>query len=171
MKLSALARYPAPASRVAVALADSRFLEAWLAADQATGATATVAGSPPGPFTVSIRRTVPVHDLPAQFRHLLPRGLEVRQVNVWDLADTTGRRQGTVAVDIVGAPLKLAGTVTLIPRGDQECEQRYTIDLGSTIPIVGARIEQAAAEVIQHSLDVERTTMLTYLACDGVAPA
>jgi len=158
-----LARYPAPAGRVAEILADQSFIDAWLAGEPTFARSASVAGTPPGAFTVSIRRRIPVGDLPPQLRQLMPRGLDVRQVNAWEAVGSDGVRRGTSAVDILGAPVKLTGTMALVPKGDEECEQRYAIDLQATVPMMGAKIEQAAAHVIQRALDTEKAAMLARL--------
>jgi hypothetical protein len=165
VRLSAQARYAAPAGQVAAILADPGFVRQWMG-DLARPATPQIAvtGAPPGPFTVSIRAQLPASELPTQARHLVPGALDVRQVAQWEAVSDDGTRQGSVALDIVGVPLKLSGHAVLAPLEDSECELRYAIDLTSSIPLLGTRIEQAAAQVVRQGLDAERQAMRARLA-------
>jgi hypothetical protein len=164
MELRASEHLPAGVPRVAEILADPDFYRATLdpvggAAGQIAGDVA-VTGSPSGPFSVAIRRTMAAHDLPKQVQGYLPGGLDVRQVNVWDAPDAGGSRQGTVTMEIVGAPVRLRGTVALVPGADGGCELVYVANLRATIPFVGATIEQAAAPAIRAALRAEHDELL-----------
>jgi hypothetical protein len=167
VRLSARARYAAPVARVAQILAESGFVRAWAEREAAVEARVSVTGAPPGPFTVSVRAELPVTDLPAQVRPLMPGGLDVRMVHMWEAAGADGERRGTVAIDIMGAPLRLGGAVALAPVGPRECEQRYTLELAASIPLFGARIEQAAVPVVRQALEAERKAMVDWLRRDG----
>jgi hypothetical protein len=145
-------------------LADPAFVEYWLGSGTRPIPQVRVSGEAAGAFTVAVRSQVALAELPANLRNLLPGDLDIRQVIAWEKPDSQGNRQGTVAVDIFGAPVKLEGIVGLTKREAGQCEQRYVVELQATVPLFGGRIEQAAAGLVRHLLDDERNAMLNALA-------
>ena len=68
--------------------------------------------------------------------------------------DDRNGRQGTVTVDVDGAPVRLAGTLRLAPDRAGTLET-VAGDLKARVPIVGGRIEKAAEPAIRMAIEVE----------------
>lgn len=136
-------RYPADPRTVATMLADPEFVERKVAATHALSQDVEVVGDAEGSFTVTSRRTMPTDDLPDAARTFVGQTLDIRQVEAWEAPGADGSRAGTIVVEVVGAPLRLTGTLTLTSQGD-ETVQLLTGDLKSSIPIMGSRLEQMA---------------------------
>jgi hypothetical protein len=164
MELRASERFAGSAARLAAILTDPAFYRACLdraAIDHSGGVVVT--GTPDGPFSVSIRRTMAAVDLPPPVRVHLPGGLDVRQVNAWDAPDGDGGRRGTVTMEIIGAPVMLRGTVTLKPLGPAASELAYVTHLRAHVPLLGATLEEAAAPAIRSAIRAERDELMSRL--------
>lgn len=162
MHLTAQVRYPADVDRVAALLADPGFVDAKVRATGALSHTVDVVGTGGEAFTVTTRRQMPTDTIPAQFRSFLGASLEVRQVEAWE-APAEGTRRGTVVVEITGAPVRLRGTVALVPEGGGTV-QHYDGDLKASVPLFGNAVEQATAEAVRAALGAEERTAAEWLA-------
>ena len=144
--------YPAPVPAVGQMLADPAF--AAFAAEQTTPdgkvELVDVSGSADSGFTVTVRRKIPSSQIPAQFRAFAGAELEIRQAEVYE-PEINGERKGTVALEIVGTPLIMTGTVKLVPTPDGTA-QIYAGDIKVDIPFFGAAIEKAAEEPVREAL-------------------
>ncbi|GMA18563.1 DUF2505 domain-containing protein [Arsenicicoccus piscis] len=89
--------------------------------------------------------------------------LTVRTTQRWGAADASGRRTGTLEVQVVGTPLTFQGDLVLEPGG---AGTRESIDgeLRANVPLVGKKIEQAAAPAIEAGMRAEHRTGERYLA-------
>ncbi|GAB2454152.1 DUF2505 domain-containing protein [Xylanimonas ulmi] len=165
MHLNVEQTYPASVEDVAAMLADASFVR-WRA-ERTTGAgtveQADVDSDPDGGFTVLVRRTLPTDQIPAQARPFVGARLEVRQAEVWEAA-RGGRRVGTVALEITGAPVRLTGTVTLEPLADGGARQVYTGDVRATVPLFASVVEQATAGTVRSTLTAEEAAGRDWLA-------
>jgi len=106
-------------------------------------------------FTATVRRKIPSSLIPAQFRALAGAELEVRQVEVWE-PELNGHRHGTVALEILGTPLLMTGTVQLLPTADGTA-QVYRGDIKANIPFFGSAIEAAAEEPVREALSLAQS--------------
>lgn len=118
-----------------------------------------------GSFTSAVRRVIPTDQIPAQARSFVGSELEIRQTEAW--AEPTegadGRRFGTVAVEITGAPVRMTGSITLVP-AEGGSTMTYEGDIKSPVPLFGASIEKAAAEAIRQALTAEAATASAWVA-------
>jgi len=163
--LSVELHYPAPVHVVGAMLADEEFVR-WRAA-RSGGAGARVeqvdvTGDAAEGFTVTVRRTLPTDQIPAHVRGFVGGQLEIRQAEAWE-PERDGARAGTVSLEITGAPVRLTGTVTLVPDGDATVE-RYAGDVKASVPLFGGAIEQAAAEAVRTALSAEQSAGREWLA-------
>ncbi|MDR1393686.1 MAG: DUF2505 domain-containing protein [Bifidobacteriaceae bacterium] len=154
MRLTAGYSYPVPANQVATLLADRDFL---VEAANAAGADAVqvdVSVEESGEFTVTTRAINPHTKLPLQMRPFLPHGLEIRLAQAWDTADSDGRRDGTMAGEIVGAPVQITGRIAITPTPGGS---RFTFSGAVTaqVPLVGQAIEQAAEPAVMAYLEAQ----------------
>ncbi|GAA1861446.1 DUF2505 domain-containing protein [Myceligenerans crystallogenes] len=170
MHLTVDLTYPAGLDDVSAMLADERFVR-WRteqtvragAPDGGTVEQADVTGSVEGGFTVVVRRTLPTDQIPAQVRSFVGNTLEVRQAEAWESQDG-GRRVGTLSVEILGAPVRITGTVRLEQLPDGGTRQTYDGDVRATVPLFGTVVEDAAARAVRTTLEAEAAAGRTWLA-------
>ena len=161
MKISATFDYAATPHEVFAMLADEEFQTRKCAA---TGALRhSVSISAQGDRTVIISsRDLPTKDFPDFVKSLVGATLAVTETQDWGPAGQDGARQGTLTVEIAGAPIDLAGTLSLAPAGGGSVES-LDGDLKARIPLIGAKIEKAAAPAIESAIRVERETGQAWL--------
>lgn len=162
MHLSAHARYDADLATTVRMLADEAFVEEKVRASGALSQQVDVVGGADEAFTVTTRRQMPTEGIPAQFRSLVGASLEVRQVEAWEGPSTAGRR-GTVVVEIVGAPVRLTGTLELVEAGDGTTVQHFEGDLKASIPLFAAAVEQATEQAVRAAIAAEERAAATWL--------
>jgi hypothetical protein len=145
---------PADPLTVAHLLADRAFVSRCLRATGATPELVEVTGSAAGAFAVSTRRGLPADQVPAQLRGFVGAGVVIAEVARWGAPDEDDARAGTVNVDVVGLPVQLRATATLVAHGSGTSALRYAGDLRAAVPLVGDAVERAVAEAVRHSLRV-----------------
>ncbi len=162
MKISATFDYAATPHDVFAMLADEDFQARKCVA---TGAlTHSVSVRADGDRTVIVsRRVLPTDGFPDFVKGLVGATLAVTETQDWGPADPDGTRQGRLIVDIAGAPIDLAGTLSLAPAGEGSVES-LDGELKATIPLIGGRIEKAAAPAIESAIRAERETGQAWLA-------
>ena len=124
--------------------------------------SAEVVDASDGGFTVLVNRTISTDQVSAQARSFLGSEVELRQAEVW-AAPVGGQRTGTIAQDIVGVPMNIAGTMRL-EASDQGCEITYEGRIMVSVPIFGATIASAAEQRIRTALQAEEEAGRLWLA-------
>lgn len=130
----------------------------------ATGARvddALVTGSADSSFTVTVRRSVPSDQIPAQARAFVGDRLEIRQVEAWE-PEADGRRTGTVVLEITGTPVRLTGTLVLEPAPGGSV-LHYDGELKASVPLFGAAIEKSASEQIVRTITLEEEATVAWI--------
>lgn len=91
--------------------------------------------------TVRLLRVMPP-DVPDFVRRFVGDTIDLDQTDVWEPAAADGSRNGTITIDMVGAPVTFRGTLRLEPSGSGSVT---TIDgkIKASVPFVGGKIEQA----------------------------
>lgn len=161
MHISATVRYEADIAEVATMLADREFVEAKVRASGALSHDIAVVGAADRAFTVTTRRHMPTTDIPAQFRSLVGSSLEVRQVEAWE-APTDAERRGTVVVEIVGAPVRLTGTLRLVG-GTGMTTGHVDGELRASLPLFGSAVEAATAQAFRAAITAEEKAAAAWL--------
>jgi hypothetical protein len=162
--------YPAGVEAVAAMLADESSVR-WRATHSGAGGRleqADVTGSLESGFTVSVRRTLHVDSIPTHLSHLVGNEVEVRQAEAWE-GPSGGRRVGTVAIEIAGAPVRFVGTIRLEPLPDGGTRQVYDGTVEASVPIFGSVVAEAAARAARTTLEADAAAAREWLA--GAAPA
>jgi hypothetical protein len=164
MKISATIDYAATPDEVFAMLADEDFQNRKCIATGATTHTVSISSQDDRTIIVS-NRDMPTDDFPSFVQSMTGDTLTVTETQDWGRPGTDGVRRGTITVDMAGAPLDLHGTLVLAPGGKGSVE---TVDaeLKAKIPILGRKIEQAAAPAIQSAIRVESETGEAWLASD-----
>lgn len=163
MHVDAEIRYPATPAQVAQMLADSDFVEGKCVAMGATQHTVLVEPDASGAFTVTSSRTMPTDDFPDVARKFVGSTVTIRQVDAWQEAGADGAREGTISVEIVGAPLKMTGGQWLRPDGPG-CVQVVDGELKASVPLVGGKLEKAAEPAIRMAIRTEDRVGHAWLA-------
>jgi hypothetical protein len=124
-----------------------------------------------GAVTVVTRGSMKSDVVPANFRTFVGSEIEIRQTVAWAEAelserDGDGKRVGTFALDISGAPVRISGTVILetAPAGSQLA---YSGEVNASIPLFGNMIEKAIAGVITDVLAKEASFADEWIARRG----
>ena len=161
MKISATFDYAATPHDVFAMLIDDDFQARKCVA---TGALShSVSISAQGERTVIVsKRDLPTDGFPDFVKSLVGATLAVTETQDWGPAGPDGARQGRLTVDIAGAPIDLAGTLSLAPAAQGSVET-VDGDLKARIPLIGSKIERAAAPAIESAMRAERETGQAWL--------
>jgi uncharacterized protein YndB with AHSA1/START domain len=162
MKISASIDYAATPKEVFDMLADEEFQNRKCVATGALSHTVSIRSQGDRTIIVSTR-DMPTNDFPSFIQSMTGDTLAVTETQDWGEPGSDGTRQGTITVDMAGAPLDLTGTLLLAPDGQGSVET-VEADLKGKIPIIGRKIEQAAAPAIESAIRVESETGKAWLA-------
>ncbi len=165
MHISVEQRYPASVAEVGRMLATEAFVR-WRAGRVGNGLDqqiqADVTGTADGAFAVVVRRSLPGDQIPANVRSFVGGKVEIRQAEAWE-AETDGFRTGTISLEVIGAPVRLAGTMTLHP-ADGGSALNYVGDIRAMVPLFGGPIENAVAAAVRQVLAAEEAAGREWLA-------
>lgn len=134
-----------------------------------TGATDQSVSVEPGPgegtTTVTTRRQLASAGLPDLARRFLGPQLGIVETVRWGAADAEGQREGSVAVEVPGAPVTFAGRMQL-RHGSRPgtTEQLLDGDLKAAIPLLGGKVEQLVADQLRAATPVEEQLSAEWLA-------
>ena len=161
MKISATFDYSATPQRVFAMLTDAEFQNRKCIA---TGALShSVSISTEGDRTIIINhRQMPTDGFPDFVKSMVGATLAVTETQVWGPPSHDGGREGSIKVDLGSAPLDLVGVLALAPAGQGSLES-VDANLKAKIPLIGGKIEKAAAPAIESAISVERETGQTWL--------
>lgn len=161
MKIARTLEYTATPDEVFAVLADPAFQEAKCAATGAISYSASVQAQ--GDATViSTKRELPADGLPDFARSMVGNTLTVVETQTWQAPGADGARTGTVAMTVPGAPITLKGTLALDAAGQGTIEH-LDAELKASIPLVGGKIEKAAAPAIEDAITIEGRTAHEWL--------
>lgn len=163
MRVDSEIRYEADPDEVAAMLADPAFVERKCDAMGALDRSAEISGDSTGSFTATSSRTMPTDDFPDFARKMVGDTVKIKQVDAWEAPDADGSREGTVTVEIAGAPLKVTGQMSLRPDGAGTV-QTVDAELKASIPIIGGKLEKAAHPAIMAAIRKEHQTGQKWLA-------
>lgn len=151
MRVAEMLLLPADPLAVADLLADPDFVSRCARASGATPELVEVTGSAAGAFRVSTRRAISADHLPAHLRGLVGTRLTIAEVTAWGAPDEEGARAGTVSLDVVGLPVQLRGTGTLVAHGVGSA-LRCSGEVRAGVPWVAEAVERAAVEAMRSWL-------------------
>ena len=115
-----------------------------------------------GSVTLVTTRVVPL-ELPGFAKKVLSPKQQVTQTDVWAAADSDGRRTGTFVVEAKGTPVRLHGTLELVPRGAKGCTNTTDVEVECKVPLIGGKIADLVANDTRRALDHEQTWMSEHL--------
>ena len=161
MRIAKTIEYAASPEEVFAVLSDVKFQEAKCAATAAVKHSAQVRTV--GDHTViTTERILPSDGLPDFARSMVGNTLTVTETQDWGPAAAGGGRRGTVEMAVTGAPIALQGTLMLAPGQDGSVET-LEAELKARVPLIGGKIEKAAAPPIEEAIDIEARTAAEWL--------
>ena len=162
MRIRATIEYAATPAEVFAMLTDQDFQTAKAKATGALDYDVSVTSK--GDRTVIVsKRTMPTSDFPDFVKGMVGERLPVTETHEWGPAGADGSRKGEVTVAVGNLPVGLKGTLALGP-GGEGTTQAVDGELKARIPIIGGKVEKAAAPAIEAAIDIERTTGRAWLA-------
>lgn len=156
---------PLPAAAYASLLRDSAFVRFRTSVPGARVDDVVVTPTDGESFTVTVRRSVSAAQIPPQVRSFVGSELEIRQVEAWD-GERGGAWRGTVVLEITGTPVRMTGTVALVPSGDGAV-LTYDGDVRASIPLFGQAVERAAADAVRATLAAEELRVRAWVDVHG----
>jgi hypothetical protein len=144
-------------------LTDRAFQEAKCAATTNDGMyTVDVGGGADGQ-RVRTERQLPSDGLPDMARSFVGDHLTIIEVLDWVGPAADGSRTSAVDIHIKGAPLTVKGTIRLQPHGRRTVEV-IEAELKANVPLIGGKLERAAADPINAAIGIEIELLREWLA-------
>jgi len=159
--------FDADVDSVVAMMLDREFLERRCAASHAVAYTVDVpAGASPAstePVVVRIHRSLSTAGMPDIVHRFVGQTIEIDEQMRWLPATGDGTRTALDHLQVRGVPVSMSGTLVLTPEGGRT---RQTVEqtLKASIPLLGSRVEKAAAPVVADSVDLDERLGAEYLA-------
>lgn len=164
MRLNAEIRYDADPAAVSAMLLDTAFQERKCEATGATEHQVQIDEFDDGSAVITTRRTMPTDRVPDFVRGFVGATLEVEQNDDWGAPSADGSREGSMVVEIKGAPVRLTGTLRLAPAPGGGTVETIEGDLKASVPLIGGKIEKAVEPALQAAIKVEQQQGRAWLA-------
>lgn len=117
--------------------------------------------------TVRVRRVLPAK-VPDAFKRFVGHTLPVVQTERWGPMHADGSRTADVTIEVEGKPARMTGTTTLAPTPSGSIQQMQGA-LRASVPLLGRRIEEAAARPIRRGFEIEGELGRQWLAAQANA--
>jgi Protein of unknown function (DUF2505) len=155
--------YPADPATVFAMLTEVPFQERKCAATGALSHDVEIKEYDDGSAVIRTRRTLPTDQIPDFAQRFVGRTIDVVQVDDWGPSGPDGSRDGTVVVELKGAPIRFAGSLALRPGGDGTVEA-IDGDIKASVPLIGGRMEKALEPALRSAINVENREGKAWLA-------
>lgn len=164
MRVTTQVRYDgATPAQVFEMLLDTTFQERKCVANGAVDYDVDVTEYDDGSAMITTHRHLPTDEVPDFVRAFVGETVKVTQIDDWGPAAADGAREGSIVVEIAGAPVRLTGTLRLVPEKDGTT-QHLDGDLKASVPLIGGKIEKATEPAILGAIRVEERTAHAWLA-------
>ena len=164
MKIAKSIEYAATPQEVFAVLSDVKFQEAKCAATAAIKHSASI--ETVGDRTVITTERDPAERRPARLRQVDggrdPQGH--RDPGLGPGLRPTAAARGTVEMAVAGAPIALNGHPGAARPAAGGTVEQLDAELKAKIPLIGGKIEKAAAPPIEEAIDIEHRTAQEWLA-------
>lgn len=165
MRITETITYPAAVEVVYAMKTDPAFQERKCADSGALAHDVAVRQNGAGALVVT-RRDLSTDGLPDFVKSIVGGRLSITETYQWDGPRADGSREGTLTVEAAGAPVAMRGTVHLEPVLEGT-NLNIDGDLKAHIPLIGGRIEKAAAPAFIKALRSEHESGRRWLAERG----
>ncbi|TDE15966.1 DUF2505 domain-containing protein [Jiangella asiatica] len=112
--------------------------------------------------TIDLKRVMPP-DVPDFVRRFVGDTIDIQQRDVWEPAAPDGSRSGSIHLDMIGAPVKCTGTMSLSSNGASSTVT-ITATVKASVPLVGGKIEQAVHQGLTEAAKIEEQVGRSWLA-------
>ena len=163
MRLTADIRYDAAPDAVFAMLCEPAFQEQRCVATGALSHEVGIEEYDDGSVTVTVHRTMPTDQVPDFVRTFVGSTLVVSEIQDWQGPADDGSRDGTLVLEIKGAPVRMTGTLRLVAQGPVTVET-IDCDLKAAVPLVGGKIEKSVEPAILAAIRVEEREGRAWLA-------
>ena len=163
MRLTTREELDGTVDEVHALLTDQAFQEAKCAATTDGGATSVDITRNAGGQRVRTSRELPSDGLPDVARSFVGDHLTVIEVQDWSGPAADGSRESALDIHVKGAPLTIKGTLRLEPSGAGTAEV-LDAELKANVPLIGGRLEKAAAAPINTAIEIETGLLREWLA-------
>ncbi len=103
-------------------------------------------------------RVLPTTDMPRAVVAAAGDQLRITEQQIWSPPDARGSRHAELEMSVQGLPLSMTGRASLTPDGEGSV-LTFDGNLTCGLPLVGGKIERAAAPVIEGAFDDEATLL------------
>jgi uncharacterized protein YndB with AHSA1/START domain len=165
MDLHRETRYDAAPSAVYAMLTDEVFLTRWVSSGAALSYSVTVTPTPAGGAHTRTQQSLPAR-VPDFMRKLVGESIDLDQTIDWGPQGADGSRVGQIAIDVAKAPVAMRGTMSLVPDGSGT-QQVVDVQIKASVPLIGRKIEEAAAPAVTMALDSQERLGREWLASRG----
>lgn len=155
MQISATANFPADPARVYALQVDRSFLEDVCRAGGAVTYEVEVDAN-----RTRMARSMPSPDIA---RKIVGDTITVVETYVWGDAEPDGSRSADLQVDVPGTPGSLTGTAVISPTASGS-QIHVSGDLVVRIPLVGKKLEQAAAPALTAGVEIQEKVARDHLS-------
>lgn len=162
MRLTTREELDGTVDEVHALLTGRAFQEAKCAATTVGGPTTVEIGGGNGGERVRTVRELPSDTLPDIARSFVGKHLMIIEVHDWSGPAADGSRQSSLDIHAKGAPLTIKGTLRLEPSGSGTVKV-IDAELKANVPLIGGRLESAAAGPIITAIDVETDLLREWL--------
>lgn len=163
MHFSTSVHYDASADRVVKLWCDPEFHRA--KARQAGATSTEVSIRDEAQLTITIRASIPSAMLPSAARKFVGDVLQLTTVEVWDSPNEAGIRNGTLSLDIAGAPVQVSAQMQLLPR-EHSCQRTLDGEVAAKIPLFARAVEKAAVGAVDDVMGAEAKIARQFLQAD-----
>lgn len=165
MDLHRETEYDADPAAVYAMLTDEVFLTRWVSTGAALSYSVTVTPTGNGGANTRTQQSLPAR-VPDFMKKLVGESIDLDQSIDWGPAASDGSRTGQVAIDVAKAPVAMRGTMTLVPHGSGT-RQVVDVVIKASVPIIGKKIEEAAAPAVRNALELQERLGREWLASRG----
>ena len=158
MKVTQTASYALPPNEIMAIIADTEFQDEKCRATYALDYETSVTDGG-GRTVVETERALPTEHLPDIAKGFIGNRLVIHEAQTWSGPDAGGRYTAHLTLHVQGAPITGSGTRRLAPDGEGSHDE-IRLELKAAIPLIGRRIEEAAAPAVKAAAEIE-TELLT----------
>ena len=154
MKVTKTATYTLPCDEIMAIISDETFQDEKCRQTFAIDWTASV-GTRGARTIVTTERAMPTDPLPDIARGFIGSRFVIHETQAWTGPNPAGVYTADLRLHVQGAPMTGAGTRHLIPDGAGGSRDEITIHIRAAVPIIGRKIEEAAAPIVAAAAEIE----------------
>lgn len=111
---------------------------------------------------VTTERAMPTDPLPEIARGFIGNRFVIHETQAWTGPNAAGLYTADLKLHVQGAPMTGAGTRRLVPNGSGGSRDEIMVHVRAAVPIIGRKIEEAAAPVVAAAADIETELLGTW---------